>query len=32
VVSYRCVVLTLTSHDSGGLTEQDFRLAGIIDA
>jgi pterin-4a-carbinolamine dehydratase len=25
------VTLTLTSHDSGGLTDRDFRLAGRID-
>jgi 4a-hydroxytetrahydrobiopterin dehydratase len=32
LVQYRKVTLTLTSHDAGGLTERDFRLAGKIDA
>jgi 4a-hydroxytetrahydrobiopterin dehydratase len=31
LISYRHVTLTLTSHDSGGLTDRDFRLAGRID-
>lgn len=31
-VRYDHVVLTLTSHDSGGLTERDFGLAARIDA
>jgi 4a-hydroxytetrahydrobiopterin dehydratase len=31
LISYRRVTLTLTSHDSGGLTDRDFRLAGRID-
>ena len=31
-VSYDTVTLTLTSHDSGGLTDRDFRLAAKIDA
>jgi 4a-hydroxytetrahydrobiopterin dehydratase len=32
LVQYRKVTLTLTSHDAGGLTERDFRLAAKIDA
>jgi len=31
LVQYSKVTLTLTSHDSGGLTERDFRLAALID-
>ena len=31
LVQYRQVTLTLTSHDAGGLTERDFRLAKRID-
>jgi 4a-hydroxytetrahydrobiopterin dehydratase len=30
-ISYSRVTLSLTSHDAGGLTERDFRLAGKID-
>jgi 4a-hydroxytetrahydrobiopterin dehydratase len=32
LVQYRKATLTLTSHDAGGLTERDFRLAAKIDA
>ena len=32
LILYDRVTLSLTSHDSGGLTERDFRLAGRIDA
>jgi 4a-hydroxytetrahydrobiopterin dehydratase len=32
LIEYRHVTLTLTSHDAGGLTPRDFRLAGKIDA
>ena len=32
LIEYRKVTLTLVSHDAGGLTERDFRLAGKIDA
>jgi 4a-hydroxytetrahydrobiopterin dehydratase len=32
LVQYSKVALTLSSHDAGGLTERDFRLAGRIDA
>jgi 4a-hydroxytetrahydrobiopterin dehydratase len=32
LVSYDKVTLTLSSHDAGGLTERDFRLAARIDA
>jgi 4a-hydroxytetrahydrobiopterin dehydratase len=31
LVTYSKVTLTLTSHDAGGLTERDFRLAASID-
>ena len=30
-IRYNRVKLLLTSHDSGGLTKRDFRLAGQID-
>lgn len=30
-ISYNKVTLALTSHDTGGLTERDFRLASRID-
>ncbi|HEX6738450.1 MAG TPA: 4a-hydroxytetrahydrobiopterin dehydratase [Vicinamibacteria bacterium] len=32
LVQYRKVTLTLTSHDAGGLTERDFRLAASLPA
>lgn len=32
LVRYREVTLTLSTHDAGGLTERDFRLARQIDA
>ena len=32
LVQYNKVTLTLSSHDAGGLTERDFRLAGQIDS
>ena len=32
LVQYKQVTLTLTSHDTGGLTARDFRLAQAIDA
>jgi 4a-hydroxytetrahydrobiopterin dehydratase len=32
LVQYGSVTLTLTSHDAGGLTGRDFRLAQSIDA
>ena len=32
LVQYSRVTLTSSSHDSGGLTERDFRLAARIDA
>jgi len=31
LIQHRQVTLTLTSHDAGGLTERDFRLARRID-
>jgi len=31
-ISYSKVTLSLSSHDAGGLTERDFRLAEKIDA
>jgi 4a-hydroxytetrahydrobiopterin dehydratase len=32
MVKYDRVTLTLTSHDSGGITHRDFKLAATIDA
>lgn len=32
LIEYRNVTLTLTTHDSGGLTARDFSLAARIDA
>jgi 4a-hydroxytetrahydrobiopterin dehydratase len=32
LINYSKVTLTLTSHDAGGLTDSDFRLAGQIDS
>ena len=32
LIEYRHVTLTLTTHDSGGLTDRDFSLAAQIDA
>jgi 4a-hydroxytetrahydrobiopterin dehydratase len=32
IISYRRVTLRLTSHDAGGITDRDLRLAGRIDA
>jgi 4a-hydroxytetrahydrobiopterin dehydratase len=32
LIEYDRVTLTLTSHDAGGLTERDFRLAARVDA
>ncbi len=32
LVQYDTVTLTLSSHDAGGITERDFRLAQRIDA
>jgi 4a-hydroxytetrahydrobiopterin dehydratase len=32
LINYSRVTLTPSSHDAGGLTERDFRLAGQIDA
>ena len=31
-IRYKVVTLTLTTHDAGGLTVSDFRLAAAIDA
>ena len=31
-IRYKVVTLTLTTHDAGGLTSRDFRLAASIDA
>jgi 4a-hydroxytetrahydrobiopterin dehydratase len=32
LIEYDTVTLTLSSHDAGGITERDFRLAARIDA
>lgn len=32
IISYRRVTLRLMSHDAGGITQRDLRLAGRIDA
>jgi 4a-hydroxytetrahydrobiopterin dehydratase len=29
-ISYNKVIITLTTHDAGGLTQKDFDLAGVI--
>ena len=31
LIKYNKVILTLTTHDAGGLTHQDFKLARIIE-
>lgn len=30
MISYNKVTVVLTSHDAGGLTENDFKMAGVI--
>jgi 4a-hydroxytetrahydrobiopterin dehydratase len=32
LIQYEIVTLTLSTHDEGGLTQKDFKLAGKIDA
>ncbi|MGQ9840923.1 MAG: 4a-hydroxytetrahydrobiopterin dehydratase [Anaerolineae bacterium] len=32
LIQYRQVTLTLSTHDAGGLTDKDFKLAGEINA
>jgi len=31
LLTYPCVAITLTTHDAGGITDRDFKLAAQID-